>query len=79
MDISELYNLPTDQKLEIVTKLWDNIVDSDAPIVLSTEVIAEVDRRLSELDADPSIAIDRDEMWRRVNEGTRKQQPPKNE
>ena len=76
MDISELYNLPTHQKLEIVTKLWDNIVASDAPIILSPEVIAEVDRRIAELDANPSIAIDRQEMWRRVNEGGSKQLPP---
>ena len=75
MDISELYNLPTDQKLDIVTKLWDNIVDSDTPITLAPEVIAEVDRRIAEIDADPSIAIDRQEMWRRVNEGRSKQLP----
>jgi putative addiction module component (TIGR02574 family) len=68
MDISELYNLPTDEKLKIVAELWDNIAESDAPIALSPAVIAEVDRRRAELAADPSIAIERDEMWRRVNE-----------
>ena len=71
-----LYNLPIDQKIEIVTKLWDNIVDSDAPITLSPEVIAEVDRRLAEFNADPSVGIDREEMWRRVGEGRSKQDPP---
>ena len=67
MDISELYNLTTDEKLKIVAVLWDHIAESDAPIVLSPAVMAEVDRRRAELAADPSMAIDRVEMWRRVN------------
>ena len=60
--------MPTDQKIELVFQLWDQIADSDSPIVLSDSVIAEMDRRCAELDADPSIAISEDEMWRRVNE-----------
>jgi putative addiction module component (TIGR02574 family) len=68
MDTSNLQNMPTDQKIELVFKLWDQIVDSAPPIVLSSSVIAEMDRRCAELDADPSIAISEDEMWRRVNE-----------
>ena len=68
MDTSNLQNLPTDQKIELVFQLWDEIADSDAPIVLTDSVKKEIDRRCAELDADPSIAIDEDEMWRRVNE-----------
>ena len=68
MDISELYDLPTDEKLEIVGKLWDNIVDSGAPIVLSPQLIAEVERRRAELEENPTLAIDRKELWKRVNE-----------
>ena len=68
MDTSNLHNIPTDQKIGLVFQLWDQIADSDSPIVLSDSVIAEMDRRCAELDADPSIAISEDEMWRRVNE-----------
>ena len=68
MDISELQALPIDQKIEIIGQLWDNIDDSKAPIELSPSVIAEIDRRRAELNADPSIAIDRDELWSRVDE-----------
>lgn len=35
---------------------------------LSPEDIAELRRRCAELDADPSIAITEEEMWRRVDE-----------
>jgi putative addiction module component (TIGR02574 family) len=68
MDISELHNLPIDEQLKIVAALWDTIAESDAPIVLAPAVTAEVDRRRTELATDPSMAIDRDKMWRRVNE-----------
>ena len=67
MDTSELHNLPTEQKLKIVMDLWDDIASSSEPIELSEGVVSEIDRRCAEHDADPSITIDEDEMWRRVN------------
>ena len=68
MDTSHFQKLPTDQKIELVFQLWDEIVDSNEPVVLSDGVKAEMDRRCAGLDADPSLAIDEDEMWRRVNQ-----------
>lgn len=67
MNTTDLHNLPADRKIELVFQLWDEIVDSDTPIELSESVKAEMDRRCGELDADPSIAIDQEELWRRVN------------
>ncbi|WP_146390222.1 addiction module protein [Allorhodopirellula solitaria] len=40
---------------------------SDEPIVLQPWQREEAQRRSAELKADPSIAIDRDEMWRHVD------------
>ena len=68
MDTSNFQKLPTNQKIELVFQLWDEIADSNEPVVLSDSVKAEMDRRCAELDADPSLAIDEDEMWRRVNQ-----------
>lgn len=68
MDTSSLHNLSTDQKIELAFRLWDEIAASDTPVVLPDRVKAEIDTRCAELDADPSIAIDEVEMWRRVNE-----------
>ena len=68
MDTSNFQKLPTDQKIELVFQLWDEIADSNEPVVLSDSVKAEMDRRCAELDADPSLAVDEDEMWRRVNQ-----------
>jgi hypothetical protein len=67
MDTSTLHQLPNDQKLRIVFELWDDLALSDAPIVLPDEVIAEAQRRRMELLANPEIAIDEEEMWRRVD------------
>lgn len=67
VDISELRKLPMEEKLRIIEALWDDIAASDEPIVLQPGQLEEVRRRSEELKADPSIAIDRDELWRRVN------------
>ena len=67
MNTTDLHNLPADRKIELVFQLWDEIVDSDTPIELSESVKAEMDRRCAELDAEPSLAIDQEELWRRVN------------
>jgi putative addiction module component (TIGR02574 family) len=58
--------LPPDQKLALVTELWDDLAAS-APLTLPSEEMAEMQRRRDEMCANPGIAIDRDELWRRVN------------
>ena len=58
--------LPPDQKLALVTELWDDLAAS-APWTLPPEEMAEMRRRRDEMLAKSSIAIDRDELWRRVN------------
>lgn len=67
IDLSNLRGLPVADKLRIVTQLWDDIATSTVPVVLPPEVLEEVSRRSAELNADPSLAIDDDELWRRVN------------
>jgi len=67
IDLTELRNLPVSEKLRIVEALWDDIGASDEPIVLQPWQRDEAQRRRAELKTDPSMAIDRDELWRRVN------------
>ena len=61
-----LRDLPPDQKLALVTELWDDLASS-APLALPPEELAEMQRRRDEMIADPELAIDRDELWRRVD------------
>jgi hypothetical protein len=67
MDTTILHQLPNDQKLRIIFELWDDLASSNAPIDLPAEVITEAHRRCVELIAKPEIAIDDEELWRRVD------------
>ena len=67
VDISNLRDLPLSDKLRIVTQLWDDIAASSEPIVVPPDVLRETSRRSAELKADPSLAINDDELWRRVD------------
>ena len=61
-----LRSLPPDEKLALVTQLWDDLASS-APLTLPPDELIEMQRRRDEMLADPSIAIDADEVWRRVD------------
>jgi len=63
-----LRKLPPSEKLQIVAELWDDIATSKEPPIMSETQQAEVDRRCAELDANPGMAIDEDELWRRVDQ-----------
>ena len=67
IDFSNLRDLPVADKLRIVTQLWDDIASSSDPVVLPPEILQEATRRSQELKDNPSIAIDDDELWRRVD------------
>ena len=67
IDIANLRDLPVAEKLRIVAQLWDDIAASTDPVIVPPDVIREASRRSAELKADPSIAIDDDELWRRVD------------
>jgi len=72
MDISELSALPAAQKIQIIGELWNEVIESKEPINLSPEVIAEIEKRRAQLRTDPSSAIDRDELWRQVDESRKR-------
>ncbi len=61
-----LRSLPPDEKLAIVTQLWDELAAS-AALTLPGDELAEMNRRRAELLANPSMAISEDEVWRRLN------------
>ena len=67
MNSKDFSDMPVADKLRLVTQLWDDIASSPEPIVVPPEVIREASRRSAELAANPSLAIDDDELWRRVD------------
>ncbi|MBP88718.1 MAG: Addiction module component, CHP02574 [Planctomycetaceae bacterium] len=66
-DINHLRNLPVADKLLIVEQLWDDIHDSDEPLVLRDWHLEEAKRRAIDLDANPASALTRDELWKLVD------------
>jgi putative addiction module component (TIGR02574 family) len=67
-DTEHLRELPIAEKLRVVEELWDDIAASGEPLPLPRWHREEALRRDEELKADPSLAIDREELWRRVDE-----------
>ena len=67
MNTTDFRDMPVADKLRLVTQLWDDIASSPEPIVVPPDVIREASRRSAELTENPSLAIDDDELWRRVD------------
>jgi putative addiction module component (TIGR02574 family) len=64
--VEHLRQLPINEKLRVVEELWDDIAASGERFPLPEWHRKEAVRRAEELEADPSIALTREEVWRRV-------------
>jgi putative addiction module component (TIGR02574 family) len=51
--MKELRHLPIPERIELVKELWDSIAEESPAIDLSKEQVAELDRRLDALEAQP--------------------------
>lgn len=68
IDHTQLEALPNDEKLRIVTTLWDQISRSNQPISIPEAVFDDAARRIEEMTHDSANCITEDEMWRRADE-----------
>ena len=66
--LEQIQQLPIADRLSLVEQIWDGIGESDEPLIIRDWHKEEARRRAAELDADPSIAITRDELWKRVDD-----------
>ena len=64
---ADFENLPIAEKVQLVTLIWDQIVKSGEPLTLPDSAIAEAERRLDDLLADPTQGISEDEMWQQAD------------
>ena len=67
-ELEHLRKLPVADKLRIVEQLWDDIGESEEPLLLQDWHKAEAERRASELEANPDIALTRQQLWERVEQ-----------
>jgi len=70
IELDQLRKLPAADKPRIVEESWDDIATSDEQLILRDWHlrdwhIAEAQRRDTELDADPGIALTREQLWKR--------------
>ena len=63
--LQQIQQLPIADQLRLVEQIWDGLHESSNLIREWHRV--EARRRSAELDDDESIAITRDELWRRVD------------
>ena len=61
-----LDELPVEEKLELISELWDGIVASEAIVPISDALAAELDRRLAAYRADPSRASSPEQLRARI-------------
>ena len=59
--LSELASLPVSDRLRVVESLWDSI-DADAPVSISPEQRAEIDRRIAAHGKNPDELLTWDEV-----------------
>ena len=64
--VEHLRKLPVAEKLRVVEELWDDIGQFGESFPLPDWQRVEVERRVAELEANPVIALSREELWRRV-------------
>ena len=69
LDVKRLRELPVKERLQAIEELWDSIIaeDPDSAVPATPELLADLDRRLTEYEANPSSAV----PWRVVREELR--------
>jgi putative addiction module component (TIGR02574 family) len=61
-----LRRLPVEERLQILEELWEDIPVQGVPI--PAEALQEAHRRYEELQANPEIALTRDQVWEQVRQ-----------
>ena len=64
--MDQLRHLPIAEKLRVVEELWDDIEATGGRFPLPAWHRDVAKSRAAELEANPALAITRDELWRRV-------------
>ena len=65
--LTDLAALPVNDRLRLVQLLWDSI-PAETEVVVSHDQQIELDRRVAAHDVDPSSAISREELERRLKD-----------
>lgn len=65
-ETERLKKLPLAERLLVLEELWDDLPPRADPLLLPEWQRQVAEQRLAELQANPTLAINEDELWRRV-------------
>ncbi len=69
LPVTEILELPVDERIRIVELIWDSIAASPEAVPVSDELKVELDRRLAEFEADPEAGSPWEEVRERILQG----------
>ena len=70
LPFAELLELPIEDRIRLVELIWDSIAAVPEAIPVSDELKAELNRRLTEFEADPEAGSPWEEVRKRIVQGT---------
>ena len=65
--VEEVVKLPASERLELIGALWDSLSDEEVP--LTKAQVAELDRRLNDMDKNPGDEMTWEEARQRIIAG----------
>lgn len=66
LDMEAIRKLSMEQRLTLMDRIWESLVDDDADVPIAPADLAEMRRRADELRKHPEIGISHDEMMKRL-------------
>ena len=70
VSFSEILELPVRERIRLVELIWDSIAAVPEALPVPDELKAELDRRLSDFEANPEAGSPWEEVRKRVLQGT---------
>jgi len=67
-DIAALFELPVEERIELVHALWDSIADEGPTLPVSDALIEELHRRKALFDANPESGLTWEDVKRMARE-----------
>lgn len=68
--VAEILALPVEERVRLVDAIWDNILAVPEALPLTQWQRDELDRRLTEYDADPEAGSTLEEVFVRIRRGS---------
>lgn len=72
VDLSEILQLPVDQRIDIVQEIWNSVAADTDAVPLTPEQAEELDRRMADHERHPDDVVEWAEAETRIRESLKK-------